>query len=204
MGWYRDRLLPKIIDRACGTAEIAQWRRRAIDGIAGTVVEPGFGSGLNLPLLPTEVEKVYAVDPALRGRDLAADRLAASPIDVEFVGLDGQDLPLPDDSCDAALLTFTLCTIPEPDAALGELRRVLKPGGTLHFLEHGKAPSDRVEKWQHRIDPFQRRIADGCHVSRDHPALIEAAGFDIERVTAGYAKGPKPWSYFYVGKAINP
>ena len=123
---------------------------------------------------------------------------------MEFIGLDGQQIPLGDDSCDSALLTFTLCTIPDPLAALDELRRVLKPGGTLHFLEHGKAPSERVLRWQRRIDPVQKRIADGCHVSRDHPALVEAAGFELERVTAGYAKGPKPWSYFYVGKAVNP
>lgn len=204
MGIYRERVLPRIIDRACGSADIEPWRRRAIDGLGGVVVEPGFGSGLNLPLLPPEVTKLYAIDPAMLGRELAADRLAASPIDVEFIGLDGQSIPLDDDTCDAGLLTFTLCTITDPRQALSELRRVIRRGGSLHFLEHGKAPTERLFRWQKRIDPIQRRIADGCHVSRDHPALIENAGFEIEKVTAGFAKGPKPWSYFYVGRAVNP
>jgi len=204
VGWYRDRMLPKIIEKSLGTDEVAGWRRRAIEGITGTVVEPGFGSGLNLPLLPPEVTKVYAVDPAMRGRELAAERLAASPIEVEFVGLDGEQIPLPDDMCDNALLTYTLCTIPDPIRALLELRRVLKPGGSVHFLEHGKAPTERLQKMQRLIDPVQKRIGDGCHVSRDHPALFTEAGFDLETVTAGFGEGPKPWVYYYVGRAINP
>ena len=204
MGWYRDRVLPQIIDKALHTDEIATWRRLAIDGISGIVVEPGFGSGLNLPLMPPDVTKVFAIAPAVRGRELAADRIAASPIEVEFVGLDGQKLPLPDDSCDNALLTYTLCTIPDPNQALSELRRVLKPGGVVRFLEHGKGPTERLQKMQRLIDPVQKRLADGCHVSRDHPALFTDAGFDLVSVTAGFGEGPKPWVYYYVGRALNP
>ena len=204
MGWYRDRVLPKIIDKSLGGEEIASWRRRATDGISGVVIEPGFGSGLNLPILPPGVTKLYAVDPAMRGRELAAERLAASPIEVEFIGLDGQLIPLPSDSCDNGLLTYTLCTIADPIKALAELRRVIKPGGVVYFLEHGKGPTERLQKMQRLIDPVQRRIGDGCHVSRDHPALFQEAGFELEWVTAGFGEGPKPWVYYYVGRAINP
>lgn len=204
MGLYRDQVLPRIIDKACSSDGVGKWRSRCLEGIAGVVVEPGFGSGTNLPYYPPEVTKVFAIDPATLGQKLATDRLAASSIEVEFVGLDGQSLPLETDSCDAGVLTFTLCTIPDPLAALAELRRVIKPGGTLHFCEHGLGPSLKMQKLQYRIDPFQKRLFDGCHVSRDHPALLEEAGFEIEWHDADFAEGPKPWSYFHVGKAINP
>lgn len=204
MGWYRERLLPRIVDKACGTDEVTGWRKRAVEGLAGVVVEPGFGSGLNLPHYPDEVTEVYAVDPAELGRKLAADRLAASDVEVHFVGLDGESLPLANDSCDGGLLTFTLCTIPDAERALAELRRVIKPGGTLHYAEHGRAPETNIQKWQRRIDPVQKRVADGCHLTRPIPDLIERAGFEHEWADESYAAGPKPWSYFYVGRARNP
>ncbi len=204
MGWYRERLLPRVIDRACATPEVSRWRSRAMEGIGGVVVEPGFGSGLNVPHYPPEVRHVFAVDPATLGRELAAERIAASDVTIEFVGLDGESLPLEDHSCDAGLLTFTLCTIPDAEAALGELRRVIRPGGTLHFAEHGLAPDERVRAWQHRIEPVQKRVADGCHLTRAIPDLITAAGFEMEWSDAEYARGPKPWSWFFVGRARNP
>ncbi len=204
MGIYKEQVLPRLIDKACGTKSVGRWRTRVTEGLSGVVVEPGFGSGNNLEFYPKEVTRVYAVDPAVVGRKLAADRVAASPVEVEFIGLDGQNIPLDDDTCDAGLLTFTLCTIPDPGAALAELRRVIKPGGALHFVEHGRAQSESVQRWQHRIDPVQRRLFDGCHVSRDHPRLIESAGFEMDWSDAGYADGPKPWSYFHIGRAINP
>ncbi len=204
MGVYRDQILPRLIDKACSTEGVARWRRRCLEGLRGVVVEPGFGSGTNVAHYPDDVERIYAVDPAVVGEKLAGDRLAASSVPVEFVGLDGQLLPLDDASCDAGLLTFTLCTIPDPGRALSELFRVIKPGGALHFLEHGIAPEENIQRWQHRIDPVQRRLFDGCHVSRDHTALIEAAGFTIDWSDAAYADGPKPWAYFHVGRAIRP
>lgn len=204
MGIYRDRVLPRIIDKACGTDELATWRRRCLEGITGVVVEPGFGSGTNLPCYPEAVTKVYAIDPATTGQKLAGERLANSDIDVEFIGLDGQSIPLDDNSCDAGVLSFTLCTIPDPLLALGELRRVIKPGGALHFLEHGRSPDDNIRRWQHRIDPIEKRVFDGCHISRDHPELLAKAGFEIDWLDSSYADGPKPWSYFYVGRALNP
>jgi ubiquinone/menaquinone biosynthesis C-methylase UbiE len=204
MGVYRDQLLPRLVDKACGSDGIGKWRSRCLEGISGVVVEPGFGSGTNLPYYPADVTKVYAVDPATLGQKLAADRLAESPIEVTFVGLDGQNLPLDTNSCDAGVLTFTLCTIPDPLVALAELRRVIKPGGAVHFCEHGLAPSQKMQKLQYRIDPVQKRLFDGCHVSRDHKALFEQAGFEIDWYEADFAAGPKPWSYYHVGRAINP
>jgi ubiquinone/menaquinone biosynthesis C-methylase UbiE len=168
------------------------------------VVEIGFGSGLNLPAFPPEVELVYAVEPAATARRIAEARIAASHVRVEHVGLDGQAIPLPDASCDGALSTFTLCTIPDVEAALTEVRRVLRPGGRFHFLEHGLSPDEGVARWQHRLEPIQKRVADGCHLTRDPAALVRAAGFEVERTESRYGQGPKPWTWFTEGAATKP
>ena len=204
MGFYREHVLPRLVDRACGTAELRRWRDEVTAGLTGTVVEIGFGSGLNLPSLPPEVERIYAVEPAGTARKLAERRVAEAHVPVEHVGLRGESIPLPDDSCDAALSTFTLCTIPDVDAALAEVRRVLRPGGHLHFLEHGRAPDARVLRVQRTVEPAQKLLADGCHLTRDPVALVERAGFTIERVEQRYAGGPKPWTYFTIGVAVAP
>ncbi len=204
MGMYRDHVLPRLVDWGCSSSSIGRWRSKAVEGLAGVVVEPGFGSGINLGYYPREVSRVYAIDPAVLGQKLARNRVDASPVEVDFIGLDGQDIPLPDDSCDAGLLTFTLCTIPNPMAALLELRRVIKPGGALHFAEHGLAEDPSVQRWQFRIDPVQKRLFDGCHVSRNHPDLIRDAGFEIDWHESQYGEGPGPWSFIHVGRAINP
>ncbi len=204
MGIYRERFLPHLVDKACGSAELARWRERVTEGLSGTVVEIGFGSGLNVPVYPPEVTEVFAVEPALVARRLAEGRVAASHARIVHVGLDGQSLPLDDDSCDGALATFTLCTIPDPTVALAELRRVLRPGGRFHFLEHGLAPDARVATWQRRIEPVQRRVADGCHLTRDPVALVADAGFVVERHESRYASGPKPWTWMTEGFASVP
>jgi ubiquinone/menaquinone biosynthesis C-methylase UbiE len=204
MGLYREHVLPRLVDRACGTAELRRWRRQVVVGLSGTVLEIGFGSGLNVPAYPIEVELVYAVEPAATARRLAEGRIAASPVRVEHIGLHGESIPLDDDRCDGALSTFTLCTIPGVEAALAEVRRVLRPGGRFHFLEHGLSPDASVATWQHRLEPIQRRVADGCHLTRDPATLVRAAGFEIERVESRYATGPKPWSWFTEGVAIAP
>ena len=201
MGFYEQRVLPRVVDKMCGAGDMDRWRRKATEGLAGTVVEIGFGSGLNVPEYPDAIELVYAVEPAELGRKLAAPRIAASSVRVEHVGLVGESLPLDDASCDAALCTFTLCTIPGVEQALAEVHRVLRPGGTFHFLEHGIAPDDGVVRWQRRIEPLQKRLAGGCHLTRDPLALVTAAGFTVDRSEARYAKGPKPWSFFTVGVA---
>ena len=204
MGWYRERILPHLVDWSCGGAAMQRWRARAIEGLSGRVVEIGFGSGLNVPVYPPEVTEVLAVEPSLRARELAAERVAASPVRVTHIGLDGQVLPLDDDSCDGALSTFTLCTIPDVGAALAELRRVLRPGGRLHVLEHGISPDAGVARWQRRLDPIQHRVADGCHLTRDPIELLEGAGFEIVSSNSRYGKGPKPWTWMTTAVAEAP
>lgn len=204
MGFYRERVLPHLVDRACGGRELGEWRARVVQGLSGTIVEIGFGSGLNVPVYPPEVTDVYAVEPALVARRLAASRMARSHARIVHVGMDGQSLALDDASCDGALSTFTLCTIPDVAAALAELRRVLRPGGRFHFLEHGLAPEAKVAAWQRRFEPVQRRVADGCHLTRDPLALVSAAGFVVEGHRSRYTHGPKPWTYMTEGCAVSP
>jgi ubiquinone/menaquinone biosynthesis C-methylase UbiE len=191
---------------ALGTKEVRRHRQRVVTGLQGTVVEVGFGSGLNLPLFPDDVELVFAVDPSAVGRKLAAKRVDASPVPVEFIGLDGQNLPLGDASVDAALSTFTLCTIPDVDRALRELRRVVRPGGRFHFLEHGLCPEPSTARWQHRLNGLEQRIAGGCNLDRPIGRLVLDAGFEIEELQNEWLKGPrfsKPWGYLYEGVAIT-
>ena len=131
--------------------------------------------------------------------------LAAATVDVERTGLDGQALPLADDSCDTAISTWTLCTIPDVATALQELRRVLKPGGTFHFVEHGLAPDDDVQRWQHRVEPFNKKVAGGCHLTRPIADLITDAGFEITELDRFYEKGaPKFAAAFSLGVAASP
>lgn len=204
MGLYGDQILPRLIDKMCGTRDMKAWREKATAGLTGTVVEIGFGSGHNVPLYPPEVERVLAVEPSGVARKLAAARIGASTIPVEFIGLDGQGLPLGDASVDAALSTFTLCTIPDERLALRELFRVLRPGGLLHVVEHGLSGDEKVQHRQHRIEPINRRVAGGCHLTRDHWAAIRDAGFEIEHATTEQAKGPKTHACFYLGVARKP
>src|SRR5664280_814437 len=147
MGFYRERILPVLVDRACGTAGLRRWRAELSSGLSGRVLEIGFGSGHNVDHYPSSVERVFAVEPSARAFRIAQKRIERSPVPVALVGLDGQSIPLPDASCDDALCTFALCTIPDVDAALAEVRRVLRPGGRFHFLEHGLAPDPGVAAW---------------------------------------------------------
>jgi len=205
MGFYGEQVLPRIIDVCCGLKPLRPLRQRVCDGLEGRVVEIGFGSGLNLPHYPAAVTGVAAVEPADTGWKLAGKRRAATPVPVERTGLDGQSLPLPDDSCDAALSTFTLCTIPDVAAALGEVRRVLKPGAALHFLEHGLAPDEPVRRWQHRLEPVQKRVFGGCHLTRPIADLVTEAGFTIADIDVFYEKSaPKPFTAYSLGRAVSP
>src|SRR4051812_42172058 len=148
------------------TAQHRRIRERVCAGLTGEVVEIGFGTGLNLPHVPAAVTRLLVVEPSGLGGDLAEKRIAASAVPVEVVGLDGQRVPLPDASADAVLCTWSLCTIPDPIAAVREVRRVLRPGGRLHFVEHGRAPDERVRQWQNRLNGMQRRLAGGCNLNR--------------------------------------
>ena len=204
MGLYRDHVVPHLVELACGTAGFDRWRARATEGLSGTVVEIGFGSGLNLAHYPPEVDLVLAVEPSQVARRLATRRIEESGQRVEHVGLDGHCIPLGDASCDGALCTFTLCTLSEPAVALAEVRRVLRPGGALHFLEHGISPEPAVARWQHRLNPVQRRLADGCHLTRDPMTLITDAGLELGPTEQRYAQGPRPWCWLTVGVAATP
>ncbi len=204
MGYWDDRIVPRLTDRALRSHEIGELRATACAGLHGRVLEIGFGSGLNLPYYPVEVTSVSAVEPADEGWALSERRRARSLVTVERTGLDGQRLDAEDASYDSALSTFTLCTIPDAAAALDEVRRVLRPGGTFHFLEHGLAPDAGVATWQRRLEPLQRRVFAGCHLTRDMPALLEAAGLEIAHLEQRYLPGPaplRPWSYGYLGRA---
>jgi ubiquinone/menaquinone biosynthesis C-methylase UbiE len=189
MGVYGEQVLPRIINVACDMKVAREQRKRVCEGLAGDVVEIGFGSGLNVPFYPPAVTSVAAVEPADVGWQLAAKRVRATTIPVERAGLDGQSLPFPDDRFDAALSTWTMCTIPDAGAALRELRRVLKPGGTLHFVEHGLAPDAHVQQWQHRLEPIQKRVFGGCHLTRPVVDMLTDAGFTITEVDAYYEDG---------------
>jgi ubiquinone/menaquinone biosynthesis C-methylase UbiE len=204
MAFYREQVLPRVIDRMCGTSAVRRWRAQVTEGLTGRVVEIGFGSGLNVDLYPPGVDRVLAVEPAAVARRLAETRIARSTVPVDHIGLDGQAIALEDDSCDSALSTFTLCTIPDVGQALSELYRVMRPGARLHFLEHGLSPDPAVAAWQRRLEPLQRRLADGCHLTRQPVDLIAGAGFTVLQVDQRYAKGPKPWSWFSAGTAVKP
>jgi ubiquinone/menaquinone biosynthesis C-methylase UbiE len=189
MGYYERRIVPRIINAACNSKPMRPLRERVCADLSGEVVEVGFGSGLNIPYYPAAVKRIAAVEPSDLGWKLATKRLAKSEVPIERSGLDGQALPFADGTFDAALSTWTMCTIPDAATALKELRRVLKPGGTLHFLEHGLAPDEKVRRWQRRFEPIENRLAGGCSFIRPIAHLLSKAGFTIVDVDVFYAKG---------------
>ncbi|MHB1785440.1 MAG: class I SAM-dependent methyltransferase [Acidimicrobiales bacterium] len=203
MNFYETQVLPRFIDVILGGRQFARLRARAAAGLEGEVLEVGFGSGLNVPHYPPVVNRVWAVDPATVGRQLAAKRVAASPVPVSYVGLDGEELPLEDASVDHVLSTWTLCTIPDVGRALGEIRRVLRPGGAFHFVEHGRSPMAGVARWQDRLTPIQQRIAGGCHLNRPIDQLVADAGLEVTRMENSYMHGPRAFGYIFEGVAVK-
>ena len=205
MSFYGDRVLPHLINVVMNTKQTRSIRQRVCADLEGEVLEIGFGTGHNLPFLPAGVTRLLAVEPAGRSVELARERIAAAPFEVEVVGLDGQRLPVEDASVDNVLCTWSLCTIPDAVAAVREARRVLRPGGHFHFVEHGAAPDDKVRRWQDRLNPIQNRIAGGCNLNRDIVAIVEAGGFTISKLDRYYGAGePKAFGALYEGVAVAP
>lgn len=205
MGFYRDHVLPRVQNSVMDRKPNRAIRARVCEGLDGAVLEIGFGTGLNAAYYPAGVTKVVAIEPSQVCVRIAAPRIATAPAPVEYGGLTGEHLDLPTGAFDAVLSTWTLCTIPNADAALAELRRVLKPGGSFHFVEHGHAPDPKVARWQERLEPMNKRLAGGCHLTRAIPEDIQRAGFEIDALDSYYADGePKPMGYTYEGRAISP
>ncbi|RLQ22859.1 methyltransferase domain-containing protein [Seongchinamella sediminis] len=203
MGIYEKYVLPRAINCACSTRPMMKQREKVVPRAAGTVLEIGIGSGLNLPYYdPARVRKVIGLDPSEKSWELAAERASRLQFEVEFIGLPGEQIPLEDASVDTVLVTFALCTIPDPVAALEGMSRVLRPGGELIFCEHGIAPDAVVQRWQNRINPLWRAIAGGCNLNRDIPALLQQAGFTMSALEQAYIPGtPRFAGYNFWGGA---
>jgi ubiquinone/menaquinone biosynthesis C-methylase UbiE len=191
------------MDRVLDTPEVNARRAKVCQGLHGRVLEIGFGSGLNLSHYPAEVTEIFVVEPSASAMRLAEPRIWSVSTKVAHVGIDGAQLDMPDRSVDCVLSSYTLCTIPDVDAALLEIHRVLKPEGELHFLEHGRAPTESVRRWQRRVHPIHTRIAGGCHLDRPIDELISHAGLSIRDLETGYGDGPRPFSYLYRGRALR-
>jgi len=204
MAWWTEHVVPRVTDATLRGRAVGESRARTCAGLTGRVLELGFGGGLNLVHLPPEVESIGAVEPSDLGWRLSERRRARSRVPVDRVGLDGQAVAAEDASYDGALCTFTLCTIPDPLAALAEVRRLVRRGGTFAFLEHGLAPDEGTQRWQQRLDPWQQRFAGGCHLTRDPAALVEQSGMRLLEVETGDLpgfSGPAALTFGYLGTA---
>jgi len=202
MGFYEGHVLPYLLNVFMNTKGMRDERQRGLADVKGRVLEIGFGTGLNLPHYPPAVTKVVGVDPSTTSAKIARKRIAAAPFPVDFVALSAERLPVPDESFETVLSTFTLCTIPDVEGALREVRRALKPDGRFYFVEHGLSDDAAVVRWQNRLNPIEKVVLGGCHLNRPISRLIEGAGFEIERLENGYMEGaPKFAGYMYRGVA---
>ena len=202
MGWYDDRVLPKLVDLSCGTNSINKQREKVVPLAAGDVLEIGFGGGLNLPYYDRDhVRKVWGIEPSVGMRKRARRLIATADIDVELIDLPGEEIPLLDNSVDTVLVTYTLCTIADVSAALAGMRRVLKPDGRLLFTEHGRAPDVGVRRWQDRLNPGWKKLAGGCNMNRDIAGVIADAGFSLAEDNRMYIPGIRILNYHYWGTA---
>jgi ubiquinone/menaquinone biosynthesis C-methylase UbiE len=197
--FYQNRILPRLIDLAMRNARHEPYRRRVVSTAEGRVLEIGAGSGLNLPFYPPSVTEIVELEPHPKLLAMARRK----PCGIPLTALEGsaEAMPLDDASVDSVVSTWTLCSIPDVALALGEVRRVLKPGGRLLFVEHGLAPDANVRRWQRRLNPAWKRLAGGCHLNRPIPELVRQAGFEIDHLEAGYSEGPRPMSFTYEGVA---
>lgn len=202
MGFYTKYVLPCIIDVAMGNKEMSRLRAAWIPQARGEVLEVGIGSGLNLPFYSPQVRHIYGLDPSIPLQRMARTRTEAGPIPVDFLLQSAEEpLPLAQASIDTVVVTWALCSIADAPKALQQMKRVLKAGGQLIFIEHGRAPDLGVVGWQDRLTPAWKRIGGGCHLNRKMDDLIAAAGFHIAELRTGYLPGPRPMTYTYQGLA---
>lgn len=202
MGFYAKYVLPRIIDLGMRNKETARLRAEWVPQARGEVLEVGIGSGLNLPFYSSNVQRVYGVDPSTELQEMARKRAETAPMKVEFLSQSAEErIPLANASIDTAVVTWTLCSIPNASQALQQVRRVLKAGGRLIFLEHGRAPDPGVAEWQDRITPFWKHVGGGCRLNRKIDELITTEGFHIVEMKTCYLPGPRVMTYTYQGFA---
>jgi ubiquinone/menaquinone biosynthesis C-methylase UbiE len=201
MGFYSKWIIPRLIDLAMRNRRLGAYRRRTIEAARGFVLEIGVGSGLNLPLYGSAVDRVCALDPSPELLRVAEKRASDSAMPVSLLRASAEHLPFADASFDTVVTTWTLCSIPDPLMALSEMRRVLKPCENLVFVEHGLSPEPAVARWQQRLTPCWKHLSGGCHLDRKMDELIRAAGFHLDAIETGYMKGPKVGTFMYQGRA---
>ena len=203
MKLYEKYVVPRLLNFSCGLKPIRYQRKKVVPLAEGEILEVGIGSGLNLPYYETSrVKKIWGLDPSEELHDMAKKVASGLDLNVEFLLNSAEEIPLLDGSVDTALITYTLCSIPEVEEAIKEIKRVIKPGGTMIFCEHGTAPDASTRKWQDRVNPYWKKISGGCNMNRDIPNLIESAGFSISQMETMYLPStPKILGYNYWGSA---
>jgi ubiquinone/menaquinone biosynthesis C-methylase UbiE len=203
MGFYQNRVLPRLIDLSMHNSELRPYRERLLSAAAGRVLEIGIGSGMNLPFYGPRVTQIVGLEPSPRLLEMARGVAKGQQLSLELISASAENIPLPDHEFDTIVTTWTLCSIPGVPAALREMLRVMKPAGQMLFVEHGQAPEESVKRWQDRLTPVWKRIGGGCHLNRPIRELVEGAGFRIEQLQTGYMRGPKPMTYMYEGRAVS-
>ncbi len=203
MGLYGRFVLPWLVHLSCGAEPIRRQREKVVPRARGRVLEIGIGSGRNLPFYDSErVAGVWGLDPSPELRRMAAKAARRAEVEVELLDGTAEQIPLESASVDSIVVTYTLCSIAEIEAALGEMARVLAPGGELHFCEHGAAPDESVRRWQDRVTPLWKRVAGGCHLNRPIPELLADGRFEIRDLETMYLPGWRPASFNYWGSAV--
>ena len=202
MGFYAEWILPPLIDLSMRNKQLSPYRERTAGAAEGRVLDIGIGSGLNLPFYAHKAGEIFGLDPSLPLLARARNKAPRMQTPIQLLEGSAERIPLADHSMDTIVMTWTGCSIPDIRSALAEMRRVLRPGGRLLFVEHGRAPEPRVARWQDRLNPFWQRFSGGCHLNRKIDDLLSNAGFQIDCLATGYIPGPKIMTFFYEGAAM--